>query len=213
MTKKSTTNTNQFDYYHYLNESLDEISRRQGVDVDLMDAVKPMSTGTLILDLILGGGIRPAMYTSAGWEQSCKTTGALSIIASAIKQGVPLISHWDFEGCVIGNTTFSVEGKPIQLQEIFDLTDVSTWPEDSWVPQYAQIDTIDPNCPDGVSSRTAQLFYKGIAPTTKVTLESGHTLTGYNHPIFVRSADGSLIQKRIEELLPGDEVMIKKSSF
>lgn len=98
MTKKSSNTSNQFDYYQSLNDSLDEISRRQGVDVDLMDEVKPMSTGTLILDMILGGGIRPAMYTSAGWEQSCKTTGALSIMSSAIKQGVPLISHWDFEG-------------------------------------------------------------------------------------------------------------------
>lgn len=86
-----------FDYLGMFNESLDDISKRQGVDSDVMDIFKPLSTGLLMLDLITGG-IKPAMYTSAGWEQGGKTTGALALMAAAVKQKVPLIAFWDYEG-------------------------------------------------------------------------------------------------------------------
>lgn len=88
----------EFDYNTLLNETIDAISMRQGFTSDPLEDTKPMSTGMLMLDLIYGGGIRPAWYTHYGREQSCKTTGALSILASAIKQDIPMIAFCDYEG-------------------------------------------------------------------------------------------------------------------
>lgn len=94
----TTSDTPVFDYNSLLVESIDEISRRQGFDSDALEDTAPMSTGLLMLDLLYGGGIRPAWYTHFGPEQSAKTTGVLSIVASAIKQGVPMIAFCDYEG-------------------------------------------------------------------------------------------------------------------
>lgn len=88
----------KFDYYGFLNETLDEVSSRLNYDSDSLEAATPVSTGLLILDLLYGGGIRPGWYTHFGAEQSSKTTGTLVIAASALKQNVPFISYSDFEG-------------------------------------------------------------------------------------------------------------------
>ncbi len=85
------------DIYGAFMSTLDEVARKMS-DADTLDDVVPMSTGSLTLDLIMGGGIRPAMYTNFGPEQSAKTTGALLVMANAIKQGVPIVSLRDFEG-------------------------------------------------------------------------------------------------------------------
>lgn len=87
-----------FDYGSLYGDSLDDIARRQGVEVSSLDVGDPMSSGLLMYDLMLGGGIRAGMYTSAGWEQSCKTTTTLTIMAAAIKAAIPLLEFWDYEG-------------------------------------------------------------------------------------------------------------------
>lgn len=56
-----------------------------------------VSTGLLCIDLILGGGISPAMYTVAGPEQSAKTTLAIAMMAAAVNQKVALPVLWDAE--------------------------------------------------------------------------------------------------------------------
>jgi hypothetical protein len=86
-----------YDLYGDFNSVLDDVAHKMS-DADTLDDMPPMSTGSLTLDLIEGGGIRPAMYTHFGPEQSAKTTGALLIMASAIKQEIPIISLRDFEG-------------------------------------------------------------------------------------------------------------------
>lgn len=96
--KKEQSGAPLFDYNALLVETIDDISRRQGFESDALEDTPPMSTGLLMLDLLYGGGIRPAWYTHFGPEQSAKTTGALSIVASAIKQNVPLIALCDYEG-------------------------------------------------------------------------------------------------------------------
>lgn len=87
-----------FDYSSIYNEDMDTIARRQGVESSNLDAGPPVSTGMLALDMQLGGGIRAGMYTSAGDEQSAKTTTVLTIMANAIKMGIPLLELFDFEG-------------------------------------------------------------------------------------------------------------------
>lgn len=86
-----------YDLHGDFNSVLDDVAHKMS-DADTLDDMPPMSTGSLTLDLIEGGGIRPAMYTHFGPEQSAKTTGALLIMASAIKQEIPIISLRDFEG-------------------------------------------------------------------------------------------------------------------
>jgi RecA/RadA recombinase len=92
-----------FNPYAQYNEVLDEVARKLN-DADTLDDMEPMSTGSLCLDVILGGGIRAAWYTNFGPEQSAKTTSALKIMAGGIKANVPIMAFRDFEGST-GNST------------------------------------------------------------------------------------------------------------
>ena len=135
--KKSKIDDVEFDYSSMFSASIDEISRRQGVDMDMMEIVKPMSTGSLMYDMLLGGGIRPAMYTHSGFEQNGKTTGALSIMAAAVKQAIHLIALFDFEGSTANSLdyvanilrTMGVKGT---TKELFGKKDLQTG---KWVIQ------------------------------------------------------------------------------
>lgn len=55
-------------------------------------------TGLLCMDLMLGGGIAPGMYTWVGPEQSAKTTLAIQMIAASVDQKNDLRVLWDAEG-------------------------------------------------------------------------------------------------------------------
>jgi RecA/RadA recombinase len=97
-TKKTSSDAPRFDVRSFYRETMDDVVRKQGLSSDPLEDVTPMSTGLLMLDLIYGGGLRPAMYTHAGDEQTAKTTLALTEMAQMIKLEVPLIAFWDFEG-------------------------------------------------------------------------------------------------------------------
>lgn len=110
---------------------LDEVSKRQGSDDGLASDMTPMSTGMLAYDMILGGGIRPAWYTNFGGEQSAKTTGALTILASAVKNKIPFKKLWDYEGST-GNSIPYVQnilhgsGVKQSVEEVFGKRDPVT---------------------------------------------------------------------------------------
>lgn len=87
-----------FDPYAMFQTKLDDIANRHGVNSDLMEDIPPMSTGCLALDLVYGGGIRPAMLVHAGEEQTAKTTGALVAMSAAVAAKVPIVALWDYEG-------------------------------------------------------------------------------------------------------------------
>lgn len=128
--KKGKAATGDFDYLGMFHTTLDEISKRQGVDTDVMDVFKPLSTGLLMLDLITGG-IKPAMYTSAGFEQGGKTTGALALMAAAVRQKVPLVAFWDFEGSTANSLDYVANvlktmGVKIPPKELFGKKDPAT---------------------------------------------------------------------------------------
>ncbi|MGF3966919.1 hypothetical protein ACQX8G_14215, partial [Staphylococcus aureus] len=95
---EKATKTPKFDVRAFYRGTIDDVSRRQGVEADPMEDIQPLSTGLLMLDLLYGGGIRPAMYTHAGDEQTAKTTLALMVMVNAVNKNVPLISFWDYEG-------------------------------------------------------------------------------------------------------------------
>lgn len=133
-TKKATAVFNPYSLYA---TTVDEISRKQGVDSDIMEDIIPLSTGNLMLDIVYGGGIRPAMMCHSGWEQSCKTTGALTVMAEAIKAAIPIISLWDFEGSS-GNSKKYVanilrtSGLKVTVNDVFGKKDPETG---KWVIQ------------------------------------------------------------------------------
>jgi RecA/RadA recombinase len=129
-TRKKGKKVSGFDYFAMFNESIDEISKRQGVDTDVMDVFQPLSTGLLMFDLITGG-IKPAMYTSAGFEQGGKTTGALALMAAAVKQKVPLVAFWDYEGSTANSLDYVANvlrtmGVKTSPKELFGKKDKAT---------------------------------------------------------------------------------------
>lgn len=209
---KKGRSAERFDYLSMLNDSLEVISKRQGVDTDLMEVVKPMSTGCLARDLAMGGGIRPAMYTNSGWEQCCKTTDALSTMAAAIKQDIPLIAYWDYEGCLPEDTYLSyARGKQAKLKDLFDLSEAGSWTPGSYPGQQrTDIDTVEPGHRyGGTGLRTGNLFYKGKKATTKVTFNTGHSLTGYRHKMYVlRNGVAQIVL--LEDLQIGEQVLVNR---
>lgn len=88
----------RFDPTAMLNDDMDSIAKRMHMREGGIDPGEPMSTGNLSLDLVEAGGIRPGWYTHFGPEQSCKTTGALVIMAAAVKACVSAVAFKDYEG-------------------------------------------------------------------------------------------------------------------
>lgn len=95
-----------FNPYESFSEDLDRIERQVQVTSGLEESATPMSTGLLSTDLVLGGGIRPAMYTFAGGEQSAKTTTAIQVLISSIIQKIPLRIHFDYEGSTVSSRDY-----------------------------------------------------------------------------------------------------------
>jgi RecA/RadA recombinase len=121
----------KFDVRALYRATVDEVAKRQNFDSDLLEDMPPMSTGLLALDLIHGGGIRPAWYTHYGPEQSAKTTGALTIMAAAIRAAVPIIGFKDYEGSTknskpyVGNILRTC-GVKVSIKDVFGRRDPTT---------------------------------------------------------------------------------------
>lgn len=202
-----------FDVRAALRRSMDDVAKRQGLSADPLDDVTPMSTGWLMLDLMYGGGIRPAMYTHAGEEQTAKTTLAISEMAQAIKLSVPLIAFWDYEGCVTSDTLIGYgKGKHARLDELFDLSDVDSWKPGTWPGQTrTDIDTVEPGHRyGGTGVRRGSLFYKGKKRITTVTFNTGHSLSGHGHKMFVMR-NGVAEVVKMENLHIGEQVLVQKN--
>jgi RecA/RadA recombinase len=71
------------------------------------------------------------MYTSAGDEQSAKTTSVLTIMASAIKEAIPLLELFDYEGSTKNSKPYVQSiikgtGIKINMSELFGKKDQET---------------------------------------------------------------------------------------
>lgn len=88
-----------FNPYASLDATLDAIEKHIGLTDSSMDkSEKRMSTGMLVQDIILGGGLTAGWYTNFGFEQCCKTTNAVTMLVMSVNAGVPIIGYWDYEG-------------------------------------------------------------------------------------------------------------------
>lgn len=95
-----------------------------------------MSTGNCSLDIVMGGGLTSGMYTNFGKEQSGKTTGQITVLASALIEQIPIIDFWDYEGSTGGSLEYVANilrtmGVRASAEDIFGLKDK----EGNWVIQ------------------------------------------------------------------------------
>jgi len=112
-------------------DTMDVIAKRQGVESSSLDVAPAMSTGNLCTDMILGEGMRPCMLTGAGNEQAAKTTLALVAMANAIKEEIPIIAWWDYEGSTKNSKPYVASvlktgGINLSIDQIFGKKDKKT---------------------------------------------------------------------------------------
>lgn len=120
-----------FDATALMNDDMDAIAKRMHMREGGIDPGEPMSTGNLTLDVIENGGIRPGWFTHFGPEQSCKTTGALVIMAAAVKAQVGVISFKDYEGSTASSLDYvqsilETQGVKKTVNELFGERDDKT---------------------------------------------------------------------------------------
>lgn len=119
---------NRFDAAADVIAELDNIELSLNALSGMDDDGAATSTGMLVMDLLNGGGLRPAMYTHAGGEQSAKTTSALTVALTAALT-VPIVYLFDYEGSTknsipyIMNIARSVGFKAKNPVDIFGLRD------------------------------------------------------------------------------------------
>ena len=86
-----------YDPYEFMDEAIDGIEKDFGLISSGMDKnEKRLSTGLLVLDLIVGKGIvGGGWYTIVGMESCGKSTTASTIMSHCVNSGVPIIQYWD----------------------------------------------------------------------------------------------------------------------
>lgn len=108
---------------------MDELEKHYGLSAESMDPEarrsSVMSTGSLVTDLVLGGGIFPGgWYTIFGPEQSCKSTQTMGILGAAALQNMPLCSISDFEGSTSPDYLGSMwSNRELDMETLFGVKD------------------------------------------------------------------------------------------
>jgi len=124
-----------------LSNVLDAIEKKYHINTTSMTKdFHGISTGLLVTDLILSGGIRSGCWaTFYGGEQSAKSTHTMKVLSSALNSNVPILMYWDYEG------SFSVEymenmlDKDIQATDIFGVRDAKgNWTVEPRVRYYSE---------------------------------------------------------------------------
>ncbi len=113
-----------FDVNKLIHSTLNDVAKRQGVVASGLDVSPPVSSGMLMVDMVLGGGVRPGQLTSAAEEQCAKTTLALTTLAAAVKKEVPFLAFVDYEGSTKAakryvHEIFKGQGVKLKMNEIF----------------------------------------------------------------------------------------------
>lgn len=84
--------------------------------------VERFSSGSLMLDLIMGGGYYPGRwYTHLGLEASGKSTALMSTMAHSLDMQVPYRFMWDYEGSMDWSYFSQMLPKPKSQVEMFGL--------------------------------------------------------------------------------------------
>ncbi len=117
-----------FDAYTDLDEMLDTIEKETGMTGGGLGKRVTSSTGLLVLDLILGGGLSAGSWnTFFGGEQSSKSTLAMTQLATAaVSREIPVLMYFDFEGSYDANYMLAlarVQGFKGDITDLFGVQD------------------------------------------------------------------------------------------
>ena len=161
-------------------------------------------TGLLVQDLILGRGLVPGWYTFFGPEQSCKSTGASTLLSASLNSAVPIIAIFDFEGCLVRETPITLNGEQKQLGHLFE---GQSWKEGErkYLDGTTFIETAEGE------AVIESILYHGEEETTKLTTAGGRELVGFHHPVLVLDEEGNLTMRYLENLKVGDKVVVKRT--
>jgi hypothetical protein len=162
-----------------------------------------MSTGMLVYDLILGGGLVPGWYTNFGKEQSCKSTSTMTMTASAVNEGIPIIAVYDYDGCYPDYVTVDIDGKSVPMSDL--VKDIVVPEHVSFIQKEVEVDTV------GGKARGI-VYYGGRHDVTRLTMEDGGTMDGYRHPMLVKEASGLILWKYIEDVQEGEVIYKRRAS-
>ena len=111
---------------------LDEVAKVLHLNSVSISEESRMHSGLLGLDILLGRGIGPTLFTAYGPEQSAKTTMMLTIMGATINEDVDLAAMWDAEGSTgsSGEYASSVlrgQGINTKLENIFGVKKKDVW--------------------------------------------------------------------------------------
>lgn len=98
-------------------QRLDEIDKKLKLSSNTSHPWSRMSTGCLVADYIMGGGIVPGMYQIAGPEQSAKTTLCHHTFGQSLLLPLSLREFWDAENAV--DATYSGNIWQFPMSSIF----------------------------------------------------------------------------------------------
>lgn len=137
----------------------------------------PLSTGSLVVDYIMSGGLYTGMSTFSGPEASGKTTLMWSSVKSAIAEGTPMITTFDVENSVDPVYTSGILGQAIE--ELFggDNPLVRYYPEAGLETFYGYVHSIMNNMPiktfDAERETWAYFFPKNNEKAKKLMAVAG----------------------------------------
>ncbi len=195
-----------FDAYADIDGTLDGIEKDLSMGGGALNLNEQrMSTGLLGLDLVVGKGMVPGWYTVYGPEQSCKSTGAMAIMSSALLSAVPYKAYFDYEGCVVGGSKIVVENKETTIHAIISDELEATRAEGGLNVEDRKLHITSA----GVRQNVLSITSKGVKPIHRLVTESGKTVEGYAHPILCVNSEGLLEWKLQEEIAVGDRVVTK----
>lgn len=110
-----------------IDEQLDKIEKDFSLAGSSINSTEErLHTGMLVFDLIMGKGILPGWYTFFGPEQSCKSTGANTLLGAALDSEVPILAMWDFEGSTTPSylsNILKIQGSTTSINKVFGQKD------------------------------------------------------------------------------------------
>ena len=193
-----------FNPYSNIDSSLDGIDKDlslSGSSLNLNE--QRMSTGLLGLDLVVGKGMVPGWYTFYGPEQSCKSTGAMLVMSSALTSNVPIKAYFDYEGCVVASSKIEVEYQQTTVGELIGDRIEATRAEGGLDVSSEKLHISSA----GVRQNVLSISSKGEKPIHSLKTETGRELEGFAHPILCVNKEGLLEWKLQEAIEVGDSVV------
>ena len=97
------TPTFQEIYSQYAMQDIEQIERAVGMGSS-MDIPYSLSSSSLVLDTIYGGGVYSGWYTLLGGEASAKSTNCISFLGECVRNHIPCY-YFDGEGSIEGTYT------------------------------------------------------------------------------------------------------------